>query len=677
MRGGSSRTRPFFMRAGPIVFCLALVLSLSRGEPAQSRPNVLVITLDTTRADRMGFLGSTRGLTPALDAFARTATVFTRAYAQAPVTTVSHATLLTGTYPPTHHVGEFGAPLPANVPYLPDLLRRQGYSTAAFVGSLVLDPKNGTAPGFDRGFDVYDAGVGTRGAGEARYRPVGGRGDEVVKRALAGVENLRDENAPRRRPTPAAPFFVWVHLFDPHDPYDPPPDVRAKFVSAPYDGEIAAVDRLAGTLIAAAAPNTLVVVAADHGEALGEHGETTHGVFLYDETLHVPLMIRFPDGRGAGARVQARVRLADVAPTILDALGIAAAQMEGQSLLALPVARDARVNASELDRPVYAESSYPRQAFGWSPLVSWRTDRFLYVRAPKRELYDVVADPAAAKNLIDSRARVADGLDGELSAFLSRTAAAGARAFSTSARERSARATADAPKRQGREGGQASGKPRVDPDLAARLAALGYVSGSSAAPPGPGVDPKDRVAIANALHEAMVAIEDAQFARAAPLLEKVTASEPAIPLAQLNLGVARARQKQYAQAVQPLTRAVALQPDDMRARYELGSALYETGDLKGAAAQFAAVAAKMPAWADARYSLGSVYARIDRVPDAVTELKAALALEPRHFRANLLLGRILTLRGDKASAVTYLRTATEVQPDSAEAKQFLADAVKR
>ena len=448
--------------------------------------------------------------------------------------------------------------------------------------------------------------------------------------------------------------------------------MRAKAVSAPYDGEIAIVDRLAGTLIGAAGPNTLVVVAADHGEALGEHGEATHGVFLYDETLHVPLVIRFPDGHGAGARVQARVRLADVAPTMVDALGVPrSAQMEGQSLLPL-IARGAPVEPrASTDRPVYAESSYPRQAFGWSPLVSWRSDRFLNVRAPKRELYDLVADPAAAKNLADTRGRVVDGMDAEIAAFLRGTE--GARLAEARANDERAKAGQASGK-----AGQTSEKPRVDPDLAARLAALGYVSGTStAAGTGSGVDPKDRIAIANALHEAMVAVEDAQFARALPLLERVTASEPAIPIAQLNLGVARARQKQYARAVQPLTRAVALQPDDMRAHYELGAALYETSDPKGAAAQFAIVAAKMPAWADARYSLGSVYARIDRVPDAVTELKAALALEPRHFHANLLLGRILTLRGDKASAIPYLRIATEVQPDSAEAKQFLADALKR
>jgi len=610
----------------------SILLAIPR---AQIKPNILLITLDTTRADRMGFLGSTRGLTPALDAFARTATVFTRAYAQAPITSVSHATLLTGTYPPTHRVSEFGAPLPASVPYLPDLLKRQGYRTAAFVGSLILDPKNGTAPGFDRGFDVYDAGFRIRQPGEDRYQSVERRGDQVASRAIAWLAGGA-----------RAPFFLWVHLFDPHDPYDPPSDLATRFASAPYDGEVTSADRAVGRLLTALGPalgGTVVAVAADHGEALGEHGEATHGVFLYEETLHVPLVVGFPERRGAGARVTARVRLADVAPTLLEAAAIPVpAEMQGQTLLPLT-----RAASKAGDRPAYAETMYPRQAFGWAPLVSWRADRFLYIRAPARELYDLVADPTTARNLADTRGRVADGLESELTSFLA------------------------APGVSGRTGGA-----RVDPEVAERLAALGYVGGSGGAPAPTGADPKGRIAIANTLHDAIEAVEDARFARAIPLLETVTASEPGIPIAQLNLGVALARQKQYARAVAPLTRAVALRPDDMRARYELASALYETGNLKAAADHFAVAASTMPAWADARYSLGSVYARIDRVPDAIRELRAALVLEPRHFRANLLLGRILTLRGERQAALPYLRTAVDLQPDSAEAKQFLADALK-
>jgi arylsulfatase A-like enzyme/Tfp pilus assembly protein PilF len=605
---------------------------------APARPNVVLVTLDTTRADRMGFLGSTRGLTPALDAIARESAVFTRAFAQAPITPVSHATILTGLYPAAHRVTDFGLPLSAAAIYAPAVLHEAGYRTAAFVGALVLDPRAGLAPGFDRGFDLYDAGFRIKRPADNRYQTVERRGDEVMRRALMWIDR-----------TPS-PFFAWIHLYDPHEPYDPPGEVRAQFARAPYDGEIAAVDRIFGRLVTALRANaqldsTVLAVVADHGEALGDHGENTHGVFLYDETLHVPVLLRLPAAASAGARVGTRVRLLDLAPTLLQAAGLPVpAAMQGESLLPL-LKKDVRAE----DRSVYAETDYPRRAFGWSPLASWRADRFLFVRAPRRELYDLVADPKEAKNIAATRARVADAIDAELEQFIRRTSSTG-------------RSPSETP----------------DPAVAERLAALGYVSGGrSPAAVGRGADPKDRIDVANALQSAVLSVENGEFDRAIPLLERVTASEPNIQIAQLNLGVARARQRQYARAIAPLEKAIELQPDAMIAHYELGVAQYETGALKSAAAHFEIVATRMPKWSDARYSLGSVLARIDRVADAIKELHAALELDPRHFRASLLLGRILTLQGQPQAGIPHLRVAVDVQPSSAEAHQFLADAYEK
>jgi arylsulfatase A-like enzyme/tetratricopeptide (TPR) repeat protein len=588
----------------------------------------------------MGFLGSARGLTPSLDALARESIVFTRAYAQAPITTVSHATLLTGTYPPSHGVVDFGLPLPPSVPYLPDLLHQQGYRTGAFVGSLVLDPRGGTAPGFDRGFDVYDAGFRIRRPGEDRYQTIERRGEDVVARAISWVESGGGR-----------PFFLWMHLFDPHDPYDPPADLKARFPGAPYDAEIAGADRLVGRLVDALRSRrlldaTLLVITADHGEALGEHGENTHGIFLYDETLRVPLMLRLPGAALSGRRVTTRMRLADVAPTILEVTGVSsAAAMQGESLL--PIAKSPQTP----DRPVYAETQYPRRAFGWSPFVSWRAAQFLFVRAPRRELYDVTSDPHESANIAATRPRVTEGIEADLEKFV--------------------RTVAGAPGRS---------QPGVDPAVAQRLASLGYVSGSGASSaPGAvsGIDPKDRISTANTLHDAVLLVEDGAFQKAIPLLQQVVAREPDVQIAQLNLGVALARQRQYAAAVAPLRKAIALQPEVMLAHYELGVVLYETGELKAAANQFETVAARLPKWADARYSLGSVYARIARVPDAVRELRAALDLEPSHGRANLLLGRILTLQGDAAAAVAHLERAAQMLPALGEAHDFLADAYEK
>lgn len=605
------------------------------GVGAQRTPNILLVTLDTVRADRMGFMGSGRGLTPSLDALAREGITFTNAFSQAPITTVSHATILTGTYPTLHRVTDFGAPLAATVPYLPDVAKQAGYQTGAFVGSLVLDPRTGTAPGFDRGFDRYDAGFRIRRPGEDRYQTVERRGEEVVTRALDWIGRAG-----------AGPWFAWVHLYDAHDPYEPPADLKARFGAVSYDGEIAAVDRAVGRLVRGTGAATLVAVAADHGEALGDHGEDTHGVFLYDAVLHVPLVIRLPEARGT--RVGARVRLADVAPTLLAATGIPPpAAMQGESLLPLIRGRESN------ERPAYAETNYTRQAFGWAPLVAWRADRFLVIRAPRVELYDLTTDGGATRNLADARGRVVQGLMRELEDFNAR---------------------------MGGDGTTNVKKPSIDPDLARRLAALGYVSGSdsgSVSSASSGIDPKDRIAIANTLHKAVIAVEDGAFAKAIPMLERVTASEPNIPLAQLQLGVAYARQRQYARAVPTLKKAVALQPTDMFAHYELAVGMYETGDLRGAAREFELVAAQMPRWADARFSLGSVYARIDRVPDAVRELRSAIDLDSRHFRANLLLGRILTLQNQAAAAVPHLRTAVDVDPNSAEAHTFLADAYEK
>src|SRR5271155_3815750 len=210
----------------------------SAPSPTAKLPNVILITLDTVRADRMGFLGSKRGLTPNLDALARQSAVFTHAYSQVPLTTASHATILTGTYPQFHKVDDFQVPLSKELPYAPDILRSSGYRTAAFVGSFVLDPEERFAHGFGRGFDTYDAGFTDWHAGLDRYHTNERRARDVVARALAWLNQH-----------PKGPFFLWVHLYDAHHPYDPPQPYKTKYASAPYDGEIAYVDSAVGELL--------------------------------------------------------------------------------------------------------------------------------------------------------------------------------------------------------------------------------------------------------------------------------------------------------------------------------------------------------------------------------------------------------------------------------------------
>ena len=641
----------FLMRFPGRLFPLFLAVGFAAAanppakHPSDARPNIILITLDTTRADRMGFLGSTRGLTPHLDAMAQQGVVFTRAYSHVPITTASHTTILTGTYPQFNHVNDFGVPLSPKLPYLPDLLRAQGYHTGAFVGSLILDPLDGTAPGFDRGFEIYDAGFHLRRHGADRYKSVERRADEVVSHALAWLSQL-----------PNGPFFLWVHLYDAHDPYDPPEPFKTRFAAAPYDGEIAYADSAVGKLFDQIRKHglydeTLIAVMADHGESLGAHGENTHGIFLYDETLHVPLVFKLPANRAAGRRVHVRARLVDVAPTILQEAGVAVPkEMQGEPLsdLMKPAARE----STEVDdRSAYSETDYPHRGFGWSSLRALRTGKYLYIRAPERELYNEAADPQAEHNLAAASKAVADTVGSQLDDFRAKTS----------------QTLVDLAK--------------PDAEQTQKLQALGYVASDSAEAKDSGkitgADPKSKIQISNLLHDAMFAVEDARYEEAIPLLKKALADQPELPVANMQYGIAQARLKNYAEAVGPLQKAAALMPDNGLGRYELGLALFETGDWKGAAPQFEAAVAKAPKWADAQFSLASVYARTDRVPEAMEHLDICLSLDPAHYRANLLRGRILSLQHKAAEAVPNLEKAAKVQPDSREAHLFLADAYEQ
>jgi choline-sulfatase len=607
-------------------------------------PNVVLITLDTTRADRMGFLGSKLGLTPNLDALANQAVVFTRAYSQVPLTPPSHATILTGTFPQFNHVDDFGSRLSADVPYLPELLRKYGYHTAAFVSSVILDPVQGTGQGFDRGFDSYDAGFHRRRPGEDRYQSIERRADVVVEHALAWMDKH-----------PSGPFFVWMHFYDPHDPYDPPEPYKTRYAKEPYDGEIAYMDSAIGKFLTQLRAkgrydHTLIAVMADHGEALGGHGEKAHGVFLYDETIHVPLLFKMPAESSEGKRVEGRAMLVDVTPTILQAVGVAIPkQVQGESLL--PVIR-AGARQKFPDQPAFSETDYPRKAFGWSSLRAWRTGKYLFVEAPRRELYDQTVDPDAEHNLAASSQAVTDTLTSQVDAFRQKTSAA-----------------------------ETAAKGPVDPEEQEKLAALGYVASDNDIKVDPGLvdthaDPKDKVEIVNQLHDAILDVEDARYDEAIPLLQQVLNREP-IPVAYMELGEAYTWLKEYDKAIPVLRRAVELRPDQMMAQYQLGLSLSETGDWEGALLHFESAAQKSPKWAALHFSLAAAYARLNRPADARKELDTTLKLEPDNFRANLVLGRMLTLQGKPAEGLPNLKKAVKLEPKSPDAHMFLADAYGR
>lgn len=615
---------------------------------ASPHPNLVLITLDTTRADRMGFLGSTRGLTPNLDALARQAAVFSRAYAQVPLTTPSHATILTGTYPQFNHVNYLGDPLGKALPFLPEILHRNGYRTAAFVGALVLDPRK-LAPGFERGFDVYDAGFHRRGPKEDRYRSLERRGEEVVSRALAWLSKQ-----------PAGPFFLWVHLYDPHDPYSPPEPYKSRFQTNPYDGEIAYTDSVVAKLLAGLRTRglfdaALIAVMADHGEAFGEHGENHHGIFLYDETIQVPLLFKLP-GQHTTKRVATRVGLVDVAPTILRAAHLPVpAAVQGESLLSVMTSEQAgssdQRNSLTLQGPVYAESGYGHLSFGWSKLQAWRTGNYLYIEAPQRELYDQSLDPLAAHNLAPDSRAVADTAGAQVIEFYRKTKGA----------------TAE--------------KTKLSPEQNESLHSLGYLSSDSGtaneADNEGGPDPKDRIGIANLLYEALVAMESQQYEDAVPILEQVLKQEPNTPTASLQLGRAYMALKEYQKAVTPLRNLVEARPDNAFARYELGCALVKTGLWDEAVPHFEAAVSQMNGSTMMHFYLALVYQRTSRVAEATKEFESALRLDPNNFAANLLLGRLFILQQRAKDAMPYLRKATRLRPDSIDAHRFLSDVYRQ
>jgi arylsulfatase A-like enzyme/Tfp pilus assembly protein PilF len=589
----------------------------------------------------MGFLGSDRGLTPNLDKLARDSVVFSRAYAQVPLTTPSHAALLTGTYPQFNHISDLGAPLAKDVPYLPELLRARGYQTAAFIGAYILDAKT-QARGFDRGFQTYDGSFHRRKPGEDRYKSVERRAGVVVDHALDWLT---------RRPP--GPFFAWLHFYDPHDPYDPPSPYKEKYASAPYEGEIAYSDAQFGRFIAGLRSrnlfrNTIIVIAADHGEAFGEHGEQRHGMFLYDETIHVPLLIKLPNQSGAGNKVRDRAALVDIAPTILRALALPVPPaMQGKPLaVAQSATASGHENGGRSERPVYSETDYAHRAFGWGVLRSWRASKYLYIEAPKPELYDQTTDPNAEHNLVSDSTAVAETLHSQLDTFHSGTARAQKQAT------------------------------KLDPTQAENLRALGYLAADSTADTSDennAINPKDKIQIANAMHEALVDIEEDRYSDAIPKFKQVIKDEPQASSAYLELGRAYIHTKAYDKAVPILSSAVEKLPESGMAHYELGLALVKTGQWEQALPEFQTALAKTPDSPQLHFYVAAVLARLKRVPEATQEFEKTLQLDPNHYLGNLIYGRLLFLEGHPQQALPKLMRAAKAEPDFREPHRFLAD----
>lgn len=621
---------------GAVIAILLASAASSRGRPgpAGSR-NLLLVTLDTVRADHLGAYGYAAAETPALDRLAREGVRFQRTYSAVPLTLPSHATLLSGLLPPRHGLRNNGAgEFPRDRETLATILSAAGYRTGAFTGAFVLDRRFGLARGFEH-FDDEIARDPTAPAGLEAERP----GSVVVDRALAWL--ARED---------ARPFFAWVHLYDPHAPYTPPEPFRSRHPAEPYDGEIASTDAQVGRLLElldrrSLASSTVVAVLADHGEALGEHGELTHGLLLYEPTLRVPFLLRAPGLLDAGRVVETPVGLADVAPTLAALLKTPlASAAEGRG--APPLVLDGRDISRALLRgeeptpaDLYAESEYPR-IFGWSGLASLQRRHLKYISAPRPELYDLLKDPGERVNLFDpSRGR--SDLDHRLSLL-----------------RKGSRVAAPVP-------------AGSEDESVARLAGLGYIGG---APPSSEAleddrarkDPKDMVVHFRAFEEANWHVQAGRFDDAVAALEPLVSVDPANSVFRGLLAQAHRGLKNFPRAVRLYREAVAAAPHDPEARYNLAVTLQETGLSAEALEAIAEAIRRDPARPEAHNVLGIALLAMGKTGEALAEFDRAVRLDPRNPSAHNSRGNVLRPLGRLPEAEAAYRRSIALAPAYAE-----------
>lgn len=584
--------------------------------------NVILLTLDTTRADRLGAYGDKAGATPNLDRLAAEGVVFEQAIASVPLTLPSHATMFTGLLPVRHGVRDNGGyVLDPKHPTLADELLSAGWRTGAFVGAFVLDGKWGLSKGFETYVDRFDM---------AQYRTasigdIARRADEVVDNAMPWL----DAHAGQR-------FFAWLHFYDAHAPYDPPEPYKSRFRSLPYSGEIAFVDAQIGRLLTwleerQLSRRTIVIVVGDHGESLNEHGENTHGFFIYDATMRVPLIVRTPFSGTAGRRVTSIVRTEDLLPTTLDLVGRGAPPAtEGRSLV--PLLTGAQ---SDLGLDAYSESLYARNHYGWSELKALRSGRFKYIETTRPELYDLERDPGETMNLFAERRPLADRMAAELARLATESPEASAPSAS------------------------------VDPETRERLAALGYVGSFSATPRTAGEvlpDPKDKIEIFNLMTAALETtgddVED-DVAR----LKRVLAQDPKILDAWVMLGNELFRRRDYTGALEQYQRALALNPDYDLATINLANAYRALGKYDAAILGYERYLLKDPKNAWVRYQLGELHADLGELDRAETAFEQALIDDTRVAAARNALGVVAFKRGQLDQAEQHIRAALAQKPD--------------
>jgi choline-sulfatase len=602
------RGRPRYPLAG-VAVAVGILLACRQSAVPRRLPSIVLITIDTLRADHV----SAR-LMPTLDALGREAVVFEQAVTVAPLTLPAHASLLTGRYPPAHRVrdNELYALAP-DVPAYASALKGKGYATGAFVSAIVLNHRYG----LDRGFDTYDDEIG----GAERS------GSDTIARAERWIEG-----APR-------PFFLWLHLFEPHAPYR----------TGTYAAEVTAADTLLAGFFkhlrdSRTWDEAIVSVTADHGESLGEHGEQTHGFFLYDATLRIPWILKAPGL--AARRLPQLVRIVDEMPTILELAGVANAQStpsraDGVSVLPLTRGRSLGLEA-------YSETFLPRDQFNWSPLTSIRTERLKYIDAPQPELYDLSTDPGETSNVVAARIPEAGRLK---------------RVLGTIARSPS---------------GQ-SAVAGSDPALAEKLMSLGYIDRGPVAAERAGAalaDPKSKIAVYSLTMTALELSETGDVPGALNALKKAEAIDPDVAQVEFLKGTLLGRIGRYGLASAALERTLALDPQHTAARFKLALAYLRIGNLDKARQTLEAIVRQQPGDFRAWHNLAAIaYSQGDLDTAARLERKA-VGLSPDYAEAWNTLGAIALVRRETDAAVDALTKATRFGPRNAQAFDNLSLALR-
>ncbi|HTV55274.1 MAG TPA: sulfatase-like hydrolase/transferase, partial [Terriglobia bacterium] len=629
-----------------VTFTLSLALSaaiLVRGKPPLAAPQssalrrpgggtpVILISVDTLRADHLSCYGDKRIHTPHIDALAEGGALFARSASLVPLTFPSHVTLLTSTYPFANGIEDNGDELPPGAVTLATVLRARGYRTAAFVSTFILDRRFG----LDQGFEVYDSPFDLHL--HAGIDP----GD--IKRPASAVESAAARwigaNAGK-------PFFVFLHFYDLHTPYNPPIVYRRRYPGSGYDAEIAYVDNTLGRLEdflrqRGLFQKSLIVFTADHGEGLNQHGESAHGYFIYQSTIHVPLIFHWPTHTaGFPPRVDAPVSLIDVAPTILQFLGLPVPrQFQGHSLLS--EIHDRSFDESEA---IYSESLYGYYHFGTAPLRSLRVGAYKFISAPKPELYNLNGDPDEMHNVYGQRRAIAATLREQLNDLIARYQ------------------HAQIPHRV------------LSPEAVSLLQSLPYVASSGSAisrRPETGADPKDRIAQFEEYGRALVLASRGSFKESDAILRNLLSRYPELTDVQISLGLNLQKAGRHTEAVQDFQKVLSKDPANVLAHFDSAVSYYALGRFPQAIQEARATLALAPYYTRADALLGTIWIQQKQYDRAEVNFRHALKYAPNDYTANYNLGALAALQQDWSAAQRYLLVAIQTEPASAEAHNTL------